>query len=424
VISLSEAKAFVVNNCRVLPHCLMSLDDALGCVAAAPITATQVVPPFVNSAKDGFALRAADTATASDTHPVRLELVGSIMAGTSSSVHLEAGQAARVMTGAPLPNGADAICMLEEARVESDGSTLVVERPLTVGTDVRRAGDDVEPGATILMSGSVVTPAHIGVLTNEGVTEIAVRPPPRVGVLSTGDELTAGPAPLLPGKIRDANRPSLLALARQQGWKPVDLGIVPDDEVRLNRTLDEATGHCDAIVTTGGVSVGDLDVVKKVIRDRCLGTMRWMQVAIRPAKPFAFGLLGTDRTPLFGLSGNPVSAMVSFELFVRPAARKLAGHRDLERPIVRARAGEPFAREPDGKTHFDRAQLRVDRHGLWWVRPLWGQQSHHLMALSESHGLAVVPDGCGVEVGEDVDVMLTDIDRVVFDNHADGKLPC
>ena len=192
---------------------------------------------------------------------------------------------------------------------------------------MRGVGEDVAVGDVMAEPGTVLSPAHLGVLANQGIAEVTVYPRPRVGVLSTGDELVSSAGPLAPGQIRDANRHTLLALVRREGWVPVDLGTVGDDEEALGAVLDRAAATCDAVVTSGGVSVGDHDIVKVVLEKRSAGTMRWMQVAIRPAKPFAFGTLDGSGTPVFGLPGNPVSAMVSFELFVRPAVRRMGGHR-------------------------------------------------------------------------------------------------
>ena len=411
MIPLDEARAFVLDACTVLPTRAVPIDEALGCVAGTSVVATEPVPPFMNSSMDGYALRSVDTAAAGPDHPVRLEVVGTIMAGSVLGTAVGPGQAARIMTGGPLPDGVDAVCMIEECRPESDG-TVAIARPIAVGTAVRTAGQDVMVGDTVLEAGAVVTPGHIGVLANQGVSVVDVRPRPRMGVLSTGDELMSGPGPLPPGKIRDANRHSLLALVRREGWDPIDLGVVGDDEAAIGRALDEAARRCDAIVTSGGVSVGDLDVVKVVLQERSGGTMRWMQVAIRPAKPFAFGLLAGTGTPVFGLPGNPVSAMVSFELFVRPAGRLLGGHRSWERPLVPAIAEGGFPRRPDGKTHFLRAFLRLDGLGAWRVRPMVGQESHQLLAMAEANSLAVLPDGDGVAEGDQVEVMLTDLGRL------------
>jgi molybdenum cofactor synthesis domain-containing protein len=242
-----------------------------------------------------------------------------------------------------------------------------------------------------------------------------VHPRPRIGILSTGDELASRVGPLAPGQIRDANRHTLLALVRREGWVPVDLGVVGDDEEALGAMFDRAADTCDAVVTSGGVSVGDHDIVKVVLEKRSGGTMRWMQVAIRPAKPFAFGTLEGPGTPVFGLPGNPVSAMVSFELFVRPAVRQMGGHRGLERIAVPAVAESDLRRSPDGKTHFVRTRVSLDAHGAWRVRPMVGQDSHQLRAMSDANSLAVLPDGMGVGAGDEVEVLLTDPERLSVD---------
>jgi molybdenum cofactor synthesis domain-containing protein len=212
--------------------------------------------------------------------------------------------------------------------------------------------------------------------------------------------------------IRDANRHTLLGLVRRQGWDAVDLGIVGDDEAALSDALDRGAAECDAVVTSGGVSVGDLDIVKVVLEKRSGGTMRWMQVGIRPAKPFAFGTLAGPGTPVFGLPGNPVSAMVSFELFVRPGVRRISGHRVLHRPLVTACTEVDLPRRPDGKIHFVRARLSLDDGGGWWVRPVDGQDSHQLRAMADANALVVLPDGEGVAGGDHVQVMLTDPEQL------------
>jgi molybdopterin molybdotransferase len=424
VIPFDEARTFVLDACPVLPPQVVPIDEALGCVAAASVTATEPVPPFPNSSVDGYALRSVDSAGASGPqNPVRLEVIGTILAGARPCVRVGPGQASRIMTGGPLPQGADAVCMLEDCKDEADGTVVAIDRPIVRGTAVRPAGQDVEVGQTVLEAGSVVTPAHIGALANQGRTGVDVRPRLRIGVLSTGDELVSGAGRLPPGKIRDANRHTLLALVRREGWDPIDLGVVADDETTLGRVLDEAATQCDAIVTSGGVSVGDRDVVKVVLQQKSAGTMRWMQVAIRPAKPFAFGLLARTGTPVFGLPGNPVSAMVSFELFVRPAGRLLSGHVELERPLIPAIAEAGFRRGRDGKVYFLRAFLRLDRDGTWRVRPMLGQESDQLLAMAESNALAIVPNGDGVRAGDPLSVMLTDVDRLgLEENQLEGVL--
>jgi molybdopterin molybdotransferase len=235
-----------------------------------------------------------------------------------------------------------------------------------------------------------------------GATTVDAVPRARVGVLSTGDELTSAPGDLRPGQIRDSNRPMLLALVAQAGWTPVDLGSAPDDEAAITAAVERGVADCDAILTSGGVSVGDFDYVK-VVLDR-LGDMHWWQVAVKPAKPLAFGTVGS--TPVFGLPGNPVSAMVSFELFARPALRQMTGHRDLYRPELPAIADEPLRRHPDGKLHLVRVVATTDDDGRLHVRSSGGQGSHLLRAMALANALALLPDGDGVDAGATVKVVL------------------
>jgi len=412
VIPLDEARAFVLGSCRALPARPVALDDALGCVCASPVVATEPVPPFANSSMDGYAVRAVDLEGASPAAAVHLEVVGTVLAGSPGHPVVGPGEAVRIMTGAPLPPGADAVCMLEVCVTGSDGSVVVIDGAVDPGSFIRHVGQDVAVGDTVVESGVGLTPAHLGSLANQGATEVVVHPRPRIGVLSTGDELVEAGLPLPPGGIRDANRHSLLALVRQQGWDPVDLGIVGDDARAVAGVLDDAGTRCDAVLTTGGVSVGDADVVKTVLRERCGGTMRWMQVAIRPAKPFAFGVLEASGTPVFGLPGNPVSALVSFELLVRPAVRRMAGHPGLERLTVPARLVRPLDRRPDGKTHFVRSVVSLDDGGDWWVRPLVGQESHQLSVMAAANALVELPDGEGLDRGHVVRVMVIAPDRL------------
>jgi molybdenum cofactor synthesis domain-containing protein len=273
----------------------------------------------------------------------------------------------------------------------------------TPGDHVRAAGGDVEAGQRVFEPGTVLGPAHLGVIASLGLTSVSVSPRARVGVLSTGDELREGPVRLEPGQIRDSNRPMLLAMLRDAGCQAVNLGIARDDEAYVEQVLDDALSACDAVITSGGVSVGDYDVVKAVL-DR-LGVLQWWQVAIRPAKPFAFGLL--RGVPLFGLPGNPVSSHVSFELFARPALRRMSGHTDLHRPEVEAVAADAMPRRPDGKLHLDRVVVRYESGRYVAVRSGL-QASNALAALAMANGLALLPDGDGVAAGDTIRVMLLD----------------
>jgi molybdenum cofactor synthesis domain-containing protein len=398
MIALDEARRQVLAACLPLGPRPVPLSDAAGCVIAAPVVAGEDVPPFANTAMDGYAVRAADTAGA----PVRLEVVGTLAAGTAPSVAVGAGQAVRIMTGAPMPPGADAVVMVERTRTEDGGRTVVVEAAARPGDHVRGAGDDLRAGQVVFEAGTVLGPGHVGVLASIGCDPVTAVPRPRVGVLSTGDELVVGPGPLRPGQIRDANRPMLLAVVGQSGFEAVDLGVVADDEAALTAAVESAVVGCDALVTTGGVSVGDFDYVKAVL-DR-LGRMHWWQVAIKPAKPLAFGVV--RGVPVFGLPGNPVSSLVSFELFARPALRRMAGYADIDRPRVEAVADEPLRRRADGKLHLVRVAASTGADGRWHVRSSGGQASHLLRALALANALALLPDGEGVEAGEPVETML------------------
>lgn len=407
LIPLADARAAVLAEVRVLAPVEVDLADALGCVLAAAVVAPETVPPFTNSAVDGYALRAKDTAGA----PVRLAVRATVLAGDPPGEGPGDGEAVRIMTGAPLPPGADAACMVEWTTSEDGGATVRVDRPVAFGENVRHAGEDIEVGEVVFPAGTPLGPSHLGVLASLGVLAVRVHPRPRVGVLSTGSELVADGGPLGPGQIRDSNRVGLLALLRRAGFVPVDLGLVRDDEAHLAATLDEATGRCDAVLTSGGVSVGDRDVVKAVLAELAGDAMRWMQVAIKPAKPFAFATLGPRRVPVFGLPGNPVSALVSFELFARPALRVMAGQPVLDRPVLDATAEAPLRRARDGKLHFVRVTARLEG-GRIVVNPAGGQGSHQLLAMARANALALLPDGDGVGAGAHVRVLLLEDDEL------------
>jgi molybdenum cofactor synthesis domain-containing protein len=402
VIPLDEARSIVLTACPPAPPVPSASRDALGCVLAAPVVATEAVPPFANTSVDGYAVRAADTATV----PAVLRVVDELRAGQAPEREVGSGEAIRIMTGAPMPGGADAVVMVEDTERRGDDG-VEVRVAVEAGSSVRPAGDDVVPGDVVVPAGTVLRAAHLGVLASVGQYEVTVYPPLRVGVLSTGDELVTDDRPLRPGEIREANKDMLLALVEQAGAIPVDLGVVRDDEVALNVALEDAVADCDALISSGGVSMGDYDLVK-VVLDK-LGAMQWMQVAIKPAKPFAFGLLGPDdhRVPVFGLPGNPVSSMVSFELLARPALRQMMGHTELFRPRVVAIADEALRRRPgDGKVHWLRVQARFGDDGRVHVRSTGAQGSHQLAASAQANGLASLADGPGVEAGGDVDVSL------------------
>lgn len=405
LIPLRDAQDHVLERVAALAPTAVALAEARGLVLAEDVTAGEAVPPFANSAMDGYAVVAADTVGATPEAPVRLPVVAEIAAGHPARGPLVAGQAMRIFTGAPVPDGADAIVVVERTARLDDGAAVAVEAAARPGDHVRAAGDDVRPGDVVLGAGEQLSPGHLGVLATIGVTEVTAHRRPRVGVLSTGDELVSGGGPLRPGQIRESNCRTLLALLAEDGFEPVDLGVVADDESAITAAIEGGAARCDAVLTSGGVSMGDIDLVK-VVLDR-IGDMRWMQIAIRPAKPFAFGLVG-EGVPVFGLPGNPVSSMVSYEVLARPALRRMAGHprRRWHRPAVAAVAAEPLERRPDGKLHLVRVVAERRADGALEVRSAGGQGSHHLTAMARADGLALLPDGEGVAAGAAVRVLV------------------
>lgn len=405
MISLEDARARVLADCRAAPAQRVALTDALGLVLAEDVDAPEAVPPFASSAMDGFAVRAADVATAGDSTPVRLRVTGTLAAGAAPDVPVGPGEAIRIMTGAPLPPGADTVAIVELSRpAPDDPGTVEILAPAETGAHIRPAGEDLAARQRVFDAGTRLGPGHLGVLASVGRVEVAAHRPPTVGVLSTGDELIDGGGPLGPGQIRDSNRLTLLSLLRRDGFVAVDLGIARDVEDDIRGRITDGCERCDAVLTSGGVSMGDFDYVKAVLD--ALGTMNWMQVAIRPAKPFAFGVIAG--TPVFGLPGNPVSSMVSYELLARPGLRRLAGHPGdrLVRPAVRAVAAGDLTRPGDERVTYTRVVAESGPDGRLRVRSAGGQGSNLLWPMALANALAVLPPGPGVPAGGEVDVLV------------------
>ncbi|MEO6651575.1 MAG: gephyrin-like molybdotransferase Glp [Ilumatobacteraceae bacterium] len=394
---LEDAQSFVIGACDVLPTRDVSFADAAGLVLAADVVALEQVPPFDNTAVDGYAVIATDTAGGD----VVLAVVDEVAAGASTDHVLQPGEAIRIMTGAPMPAGADAVVMVEETERVGD-ERVRVRSSVETGAAIRRAGDDVQPQDLVFAAGTVVTPTVVGVLASINARSVSVHPRARVAVLSTGDELVEDGGPLAPGQIRESNRTMLAGLLRDAGCEVIDMGIVRDDEAALEVVLRQATGACDAIVSSGGVSMGDYDVVKAVLGR--IADMHWMQIAIKPAKPFAFGTL--DGIPIFGLPGNPVSSLVSFEMLARPALRRMMGYRRLARPSLIAIADDGLPRRPDGKVHLMRVLAEFGDDGRCHVTSARAQGSHQLAATALADAIAVVPDGDGIEPGTDVAIVM------------------
>lgn len=389
----------------------VSRQDARGLVLAEDVVSREDVPPFANTAVDGYAVRAADVAQV----PVEIPVIGELAAGAAPEQALEPGTAIRIMTGAPIPQGCDAVVMVEDTERVGE-STVRVHKAVSAGDAVRAAGSDVTTGSVVLHAGTRVTPMVEGVLATVNARDVLVFPRAKVGVLSTGDELVDDGSPLQPGQIRESNRVMLLRVVQEAGAEAIDLGIVRDDEEVLEGVISRAVRGdvCDAIITSGGVSMGDYDVVKAVLSR--LADMNWFQVAMKPAKPFAFGTMrnthGVD-VPIFGLPGNPVSSLVSFDLIARPALRSMMGFGTASRrPVIRAIIDHDVVRSPDGKVHFDRVHARWAPDGRVHVTRRGPQGSHQLASTAVANGLMAVPDGTGLVGGDEVDVTFLDSDAV------------
>src|SRR3954451_21419389 len=306
----------------------LTLPDAHGCVLAEPVVSTFPLPPFDNSAMDGYAVRSADVASASASTPVVLPVVGDVAAGSTGAYNVQPGLCVRIMTGAPMPAGADAVVPVEW----TDGGIAQVRitRPIEPGRHLRRAGEELAADAVVLDPGAHLGTTQIGLLAAIGRDRVLARPRPRGVVFSTGRERVDPGAPLTPGKIPDSNSTLLTTAAREAGGMAFRVGIVPDDPRVLLDTLEDQLIRADLVVTSGGVSVGAYDVVKEALGR--IGEVKFERVAMQPGMPQGFGRIGPDKTPFFGLPGNPVSAYVSFEVFVRPALRRMLGVEPLHRP--------------------------------------------------------------------------------------------
>ncbi len=403
MISLEEAQRVVREGVAPHPMREVPIREALGCVLAADVIAQEAIPPFANTSMDGYALIASDTVDA----PVTLRVVGEIAAGVVADRAVGPGEAMRIMTGAPMPAGADAVVMVEET--STNGEEVTIASSAGTGQFVRSVGEDVEIGAVVLERGTTLRSAHLGVLASLGMVRVSVYPRIRIGVLSSGDELVEGDAELRPGQIREANKELLVALVTRANAIPIDLGLVRDTEEALEAAFVDGVARCDAIITSGGVSMGDYDLVKATL-DK-LGEMQWMQIAIQPAKPFAFGRLtdGEREVPVFGLPGNPVSSMVSFELIARPAILKMMGHESIDRPLIAALADVALSRRAgDGKVNWQRVVVKFGDDGRLHARSTGAQGSHQLANSAAANALVRLPDGPGAAVGDEIEVLLLD----------------
>lgn len=388
MLTVEEARALVLARFHPLETEEAPLTEALGRVLAEDALAREASPPFANSAMDGYALRSADTHHASPQNPVRLRLVGEVPAGSVYPSVVQTGEAVRILTGAPLPDGADAALQQELTEVADGWVTMT--QPVAPETNVRHAGEDARPGMLLARAGAELGPAEIALLASLGVSPVRVTRRPRVAILATGDELAPLGQPLKPGQIHESNTPYLIAAVTRAGGAPTALGIAPDRAEALREKLALAREGFDLVITSGGVSVGDYDLVKQMLSEQ--GSMEFWRVRMRPGKPLAFGALG--ETPLLGLPGNPASAAVTFELFGRPAIRRMLGAAQVERPLIEVILEDGEQRRSD-RRHFVRVRL-ASRGGRLVARPTGEQESHLISSLQGATALLIVPEGEGV----------------------------
>jgi molybdopterin molybdotransferase len=402
---VEEHLAECLRVARPLPPIDLPLLDAAGCVLAEDVTAPIDLPRFDNSSMDGYAVHVADLPGAGPQAPLRLPVVADIPAGAGDVVPLAAGNTARIMTGAPLPAGADAVVPVEWT--DGGTSSVGIHQVPAPGQFVRRAGEDVRAGQTVLRAGVRLSPRQVSLLAAVGRDRVAVRPRPRVVVISTGSELVPPGRPLGPGQIYDSNGYGLAAAAAELGADVERLGGIPDEPDVVLSALTDAAARADVLITTGGVSAGAYDTVKEVLRG--LGTVTFAKVAMQPGMPQGVGTVGPGETPIFTLPGNPVSAQVSFEVFVRPVLRQLRGEDDLHRRARIAVAQEGWA-SPAGKRQFVRAvHSRAPDGERWLVRPVGGHGSHLVAHLAEATCLAVVPeDVTEVKPGDELRCLILD----------------
>jgi molybdopterin molybdotransferase len=414
MISVEDARAYILKHFAPLEAERVDLLDALNRVLAEDVRSEMNVPPFNNSAMDGYAMRADDIAHASRANPATLRVIGDVAAGYTATRAVEPGTAMRIMTGAPMPSGADTVVRFEETsegvqgRAATKGrDTVEILVAMKRGDNVRAAGEDIRAGEVVMPRGTIVRAAEIGVLASIGKNQVAVHRRPRVAILATGDELVAIDEPITPGKIRNSNEYSNAAAVLQAGGIPIRLGIARDNIADLTAKIRAGLdADADLFLTSAGVSVGDYDIVKDVLNAE--GAMHFWQVKMKPGKPLAFGILrGKKDVPLLGLPGNPVSALISFETFARPAILTMLGKTNFARPTVRARLDEDVENSSDRRNFI---RVRVEARGDELIARTTGEQgSGVLTSVSKANGLLVVPENVTrVRAGEVVDVQMMD----------------
>jgi molybdopterin molybdotransferase len=412
MISVEEARAYILRYFKPLETEYVSPDEALDRILSEDIVAPLAVPPHDNSAMDGYAVRAQDIAGASAQNPIRLNVVADLAAGYMSDVAVTTGAAIRIMTGAPLPPGADTVVRFEETseavsqKATGKGNPFVeiLSAPKR-GDNVRRAGEDVRAGEIILPKGSKLRPPEIGLLASVGCARVPVHRRPRVAILATGDELAEVDEPLAPGKIRSSNEYANAAAVIKAGGIPIRLGIARDNLEDLTRKIRAGIdAGADLFITSAGVSVGDYDIVKDVLNRE--GAMHFWQVNMKPGKPLAFGLIGA--MPLLGLPGNPVSAIISFETFARPAILTMLGRTKFARPYVMA-VLQDRAENNAGRRNYIRVHVARNDAGEYIATTTGEQGSGILTSLSRANGLLEMPpDVLAYKPGERVKITMLD----------------
>ena len=418
MLPVEDALARILDLCEPLPAETRTIEDAVGQVLAESMTAPFDIPPHDNTAMDGYAAQAADTAGASEDAPARLRVIGELAAGYLFGGEVGAGEAVRIMTGAPMPEGADTIVPFEETDEEGlrapgqEQGTLAdvgILKAAKLGANIRRRGEDVREGAEVLQGGALLRGPEVAVLASLGVREARVVSRPRVAILSTGDELLSPGEPPAPGKIYDSNSYGLSALVRQYGGIPKPAGIATDTVEALTAAIQRALADADLLITSAGVSRGDFDVVKEVLVRE--GAIDFWTVRMKPGKPLAFGRFDAPdgrRVPHIGLPGNPVSSLLAFELFGRPAIERLMGRQPQERPVVRAIAEDDIV-NTDARRVYARATMQLDDEGRWHARLTGPQGSGVLTSMALANGYAVCPeDAERIRAGEECDVIMVD----------------
>jgi molybdopterin molybdotransferase len=386
-LTYSQAQAKILAGVKPLSPALLALYETLGLVLGQPAIVRDPVPPFHNSAMDGYAVRATDLEGVSADHPAGLLVLSDLQAGGSTSFTVQPKTAIRIMTGAAIPEGADTVVRKEDTR--SEGNHVFILRTVPPGANIRRAGEDMRPGQTVLEAGCVLRPAEIGVLAALGQAQVCVIPPPTVAILTTGNELVPVETKPGPGQIRDANAHSMRAQITKIGARPVLFPRVPDTRDAVRDALQMAIDQADVVLANGGVSVGDYDFVKDVLAELGAELVFW-RVRQKPGKPLAFWQIGGK--PVFGIPGNPVSAWIAIEEYVRPALRKMMGHRLLFRPQRVARLQDPYDKGADrDRLHFLRVRAEKQEEG-WWARSTGPQGSGILTSLSQANALALIPE--------------------------------